>query len=1334
MGTLDYTVILLYFLGLIAVSIVMSRKIKSSEDMFIAGRNSSWWLSGVSSYMTIFSASTFVVWGGVAYKSGLVAVVVAICLGIASLIVGKWISSRWRRLKIKSPGEFLTVRFGHGTVSFYTIAGIIARAVHTAVALYAVAVVMCALVKVPDGSIFASTGLPGDTAAGYLSIWWALLILGAIALAYTIAGGFLAVLMTDVIQFGVLISVVIFMIPLSFHAVGGGAEFISRASEIPGFFSGTSGTYTWTWLALWIFLNVAMIGGDWPFVQRYISVPTSRDAKWSTYLIGILYFVTPLIWYLPTMIYRVMEPGLALGADASAMTWNGEHAYVNMSKLVLMSGMLGMMLAAMLSATLSNVSGILNVYANVYTYEIWGHHEKNRNADEKKRIKVGRLFTLAFGLAIIGISMLVPFAGGAEKVVVTLLTMIMCPLYIPSIWGLFSRRLTGRQLMIAMLLTWAAGITAKLAVPASIMSQSMIESISGCILPVLILAIMEICSKYRKEEAAGYAEMLGYNDPEADTEPDAKMKAATKSYSLMAVSCFCITIGVIALMLLALIIFGDPKTLAVKNIVWGFIISIFVIIAAYIIYRCRDRKKAGGTAAAAAMLLIPSVADAQIYVEPEQDVECSVFIPKERKTGAQQGIEIYGGYVFCLEDGGHVNVYDYKTASPVPVAEFWLASSRPDNHANNASFGTEIQKGADFPLLYITNGKVGSEIEWTCFVESIRKRGRKFTSEIAQTITLDASGWEERGYVPVFGAPSWMVDRERNFLWVFSARKRTVHKVTKHTWENQYVATKFRVPALAEGKEIRLDANDILDQAVFPFETWFTQAGCVHDGKIHYSFGAGNTDPEHRPSRIRVYDTDTRTISARYELQEQLPYELEDIAIADGWMYVNTNMRPGTALPAVFKVSLPKPKESPASPEEEIRQCPEKAGGIYYVRDLAPESVSAAPEGYKPFYINGFFRHGARQMDDAVTYVRIYESLETAQEEGNLTEFGEAILKRLAPFKRNVMYREGDLTQIGYRQARALGGRMADNYPEVFDGVPYLKAEATNVLRVSATMQSVIQGIVSRRPSLEWNSIDNSRSFLPELNPYGMVCPGKLAIDGAMHSSEGPWYRKYCDFRDSMIDADVFLSRLFRNTETVKEKYGDAYDLVRRYWLMASVMQCLDRQVPLWDLFTEDEILAWAKAENYRYYAQKGPEPVNCGRGWGLGSRTLRHILEESDADIRAGRHGVDLNFGHDGTLMAIMTNLAAGTWAEATDRPEEVLGLWQYWNIPMGANLQLVFYRKMENDDILVKFMLNEEDIELPLKAVANRFYRWKEVYSHYMKHCADTEEMLRETAELTL
>lgn len=585
MGTLDLIVLLLYFAGLVAVSLIMSRRIRSSEDMFIAGRNSSWWLSGVSSYMTIFSASTFVVWGGVAYKSGITAVMVAIMLGFSSLIVSRWIAGRWRRLKIKSPGEYLTVRFGHGTLRFYTVAGIIGRGIHTAVALYAVAVVTCALIQVPEGSVLASTGLPGDSAPGCLSIWWALAILGGITLLYTVAGGFLAVLMTDFIQFGVLLSVVVFMVPLSLHAAGGLDAFIGKAGAIPGFFSPTSPTYGWIWLVLWMCLHVAMIGGDWPFVQRYISVPTVKDARKSTALIGVLYLLTPLIWYLPTMAYRTLVPGPGMDVDPAAMTRLGESAYVNMSKTVLMAGMVGMMLAAMLSATLSNVSGTLNVYANVYTYEIWGRRKRNEGSSERERIRAGRLFTLVFGLVIIGIAMLVPFAGGAEKVVVMVITMVLCPLYIPSIWGLFSRRLDGNRLVIAMLLSWVIGFTAKFTVPADVLSPSLIESLAGFAVPVTILGVMELWCRARGITSPGHAAIEEHVDPEAETEPGPEAKAATRRYSRMAVNCFCITLAAIAVLLSALLIAGDPRTLAVKGIVIGFIAAIVCIDGAYVVYR-----------------------------------------------------------------------------------------------------------------------------------------------------------------------------------------------------------------------------------------------------------------------------------------------------------------------------------------------------------------------------------------------------------------------------------------------------------------------------------------------------------------------------------------------------------------------------------------------------------------------------------------------------------------------------------------------------------------------------------------------------------------------------
>lgn len=309
-----------------------------------------------------------------------------------------------------------------------------------------------------------------------------------------------------------------------------------------------------------------------------------------------------------------------------------------------------------------------------------------------------------------------------------------------------------------------------------------------------------------------------------------------------------------------------------------------------------------------ALLSAGLVAGAQYFSGLQLKPKCSVFLVKEGRGRAQQGLEMNGNYIFSLEDGGHVNVYDFKKRNPQPIGGFELASSGPDNHANNAEFGVEKQRGASFPLMYISNGKVGSEIEWTCFVESITRKGDTFSSEIAQTITLDISGFAEAGYEPIFGAPSWLIDRERKALWVFSAHQRTTPKVTINPEDNFYIAYKFRIPTLSEGPSVVLTANDVLQQVIFPFETWFTQAGCMKDGKIYYCFGVGKLDPEKRPSRIRVYDTDTGTICAKYDLNEEIPYEMEDLVIRDGWIYVNTNTSPkrGQGNPLIYKLSMPR--------------------------------------------------------------------------------------------------------------------------------------------------------------------------------------------------------------------------------------------------------------------------------------------------------------------------------------------------------------------------------------------------------------------------------------------
>lgn len=528
----------------------------------------------MSTYMTLFSASTFVIWGGVAFRSGFVAVLIGNILGFASFFVGRYLSGKWREMKIKSPGEYLTIRFGKSSLNFYTLLGIIGRGFHTAVALYAIAIVMSTLMTLPEGHFMAD-------ATGHLAVSWAIVILGVITLLYTVLGGFLAVLMTDVIQFGVLITVVIFMIPLSINAIGGLDNFIANAPE--GYFTPVSAEYPWFWLILWFFVNSFTIGGDWPFVQRYISVPTVSDAKKSTYLVGALYLLTPLIWYFPAMVFRQIEP-----------TANPEQAYILMSDHVLMKGMLGVMLAAMVSATLSTVSGTLNVFANVFTYDIYG--QKHPEVGEKRLIRIGRIFTFAFGAAIIALALLIPYAGGAEKVVVTILTMIIGPLYIPSVWGVFSKRLTQKHLLTAMIITYACGIFGLAfkfseAVRANFewINPNVLESVIGTVVPVILLSIMELWAKHKGTTDPGYERVQAILDPQADREPSAEMKRATKRYSHMAVSCFVVTLLAIAALLVQQLIV-ESYDAAVERIMIGGIAVMVGIAVVYAIYRYIDAK------------------------------------------------------------------------------------------------------------------------------------------------------------------------------------------------------------------------------------------------------------------------------------------------------------------------------------------------------------------------------------------------------------------------------------------------------------------------------------------------------------------------------------------------------------------------------------------------------------------------------------------------------------------------------------------------------------------------------------------------------------------------
>jgi Na+/proline symporter len=493
MTTPDWAVLALYLVATVAIGVILGRKVKSTSDLFAAGGASPWWASGLSAFMTMFSANTFVVWGGMAYEHGLVAVMVNLCYGVAALLAGFTVAGKWKKLGIRTPAEFVERRFGKGALHFYTWTMMIYRMVGSAGALYAISILMVAVTR-GENTSSGVAGMPPELVT-------AILIFGAVVVVYTMIGGLWAVLMTDVIQFIVLNLAVIFVIPLILMDVGGLAQIADKMPE--GFLALTAGSkYTWFFLLGWVAIHYFMIGAEFAFVQRYLCVPTPADARKSTLLFGGLYLFSPFLWLLPPLLWRVQSP-IPEGASSEMIRMLKEEAYIKSCKSVLPIGMVGLMMAAMFSATASMISGQLNVFSGVLTHDIY--RPLRKAITDKQLLAAGRWFTLLLGAIIAGIALCIPMLGGAEKVIISITEIMVVPLLAPILVGLLSKRVSARVL-------WTtAGICIPLGMAVHfgwfvpdhgsatgkwLKDQSM--TIIGVILPLLILLVSQLLA--RKED------------------------------------------------------------------------------------------------------------------------------------------------------------------------------------------------------------------------------------------------------------------------------------------------------------------------------------------------------------------------------------------------------------------------------------------------------------------------------------------------------------------------------------------------------------------------------------------------------------------------------------------------------------------------------------------------------------------------------------------------------------------------------------------------------------------------------------------------------------------
>jgi SSS family solute:Na+ symporter len=467
MTNIDYIVMGIFAILILSIGMAFTRKgSKNSNSFFEAGGETPWWINGLSLFISYFSAGTFVVWGSIAYKFGLVANGIQLTMVLAGLFVAIFIAGKWKKTNTVTAAEYIGQRFGVGTQQFYTVLIMLYSLFATAAVLY------------PVGKMVnVVTDLPINTS---------ILVIGIIIILYTAAGGLWAVLVTDVVQFVILTAAVFIVIPLAVKSVGGLHNFTTHAPS--HFFDLLNPEYSLGFFLAFMAYQTVYIGGNWAYVQRYTSVGNVRNARKVAYLFTALYLVCPFIWMLPPMIYRVLNPGLT-GLQP-------EGAYMMLCQRVLPAGLIGLVLSGMASATASKANTTINLVAVVFSHDIF-KKLIDPGASEKKLIMVARCFTVFFGALTILIAMMVPLVGGIVEMVLSTASIAGGALFAPAIWSLYSKRQTATSVVSASIAGLVISLFFKLLAPRlwHIELSRAWETALGVGIPLMVLLLAEFINK-----------------------------------------------------------------------------------------------------------------------------------------------------------------------------------------------------------------------------------------------------------------------------------------------------------------------------------------------------------------------------------------------------------------------------------------------------------------------------------------------------------------------------------------------------------------------------------------------------------------------------------------------------------------------------------------------------------------------------------------------------------------------------------------------------------------------------------------------------------------------
>jgi len=497
-------IIAIYFLAVLGIGFYLKNFAKSGEDFFLAGREMTAWVAGLSFLSANLGSLELLGWAGSAYQYGILAahwywigaIPAMVFLGIV-MMPFYYIS------KTHSVPGYLQLRYGEGASGVSAITFAVMTVLMSGVNMYAMAVVM----KVVLGWNI------------HFSIWVSSLTVGI----YVAMGGLFSAIFNEVLQFFLIWFGALLIPIIGLMETGGWAGMVARIRQN---FPAQDYTHLWStlgdfssnpmgihWTGVVFGLGAVISMGYWTtdflVVQRVLSAKDLRSAKLAPIIGSFFKMAVPFIVILPGLLGLALLPFHLVPESAMQA---GQHSYNEVLPLMMARylgpGLLGLGITALVAGFMAGMAGNVSAFATVWTYDIYRAFLR-KTAPDAHYVKMGRWCTIVGLIISIGTAYLVMGFASIMDYVQALFSFFIAPLFgtvligmlwkratkAAGFWGLLLGVLSSLGMFLAQKLDPAALSIIALSEQAKPMAENMYRALWSCLVCVVVTVLVSLVTK-----------------------------------------------------------------------------------------------------------------------------------------------------------------------------------------------------------------------------------------------------------------------------------------------------------------------------------------------------------------------------------------------------------------------------------------------------------------------------------------------------------------------------------------------------------------------------------------------------------------------------------------------------------------------------------------------------------------------------------------------------------------------------------------------------------------------------------------------------------------------